>query len=106
MFILDTDHISILQSQAQPEFGRLGGRIGLYPRTAFYFTIVSFHEQMMGANVYVNRARANQGVIRGYLFFGKILADYAVAQVLPFDNAAIAAFDSLRQQGIRLGTMD
>jgi len=36
----------------------------------------------------------------------RILIGYAQAQVLPFDSAAAAVFDSLRVQKVRIGTMD
>ena len=34
MFLLDTDHIAILQWQTQPEFGQLTQRMGQHPITA------------------------------------------------------------------------
>ena len=106
MFLLDTDHITIVQDQQQPEFGRLTQRMAQHPGTAFYWSLVSFHEQLLGAHTYVNRARTAQGILVGYEMFRRILVGYAAVQVVPFDAAAEAAFDSLKGQGVRIGTMD
>lgn len=38
--------------------------------------------------------------------FTRVLSDFARAQVLPFDDAAAAAFESLRTQRVRVPTMD
>jgi len=69
MFLLDTDHIAILQNRTQPEAGRILRRMGQHPASAFFFSIVSFHEQMLGANVYVSRARTPQDIVHGYELF-------------------------------------
>ena len=106
MFLLDTDHIGIIQTRAEPEFNRLSVRMGAHAREQFYFPIISFHEQMLGWNAYLGRARTTEGVIRAYAKFQKILADFSASQILPFDQAAGNSFDSLRSQRIRLATMD
>lgn len=46
MFLLDTDHLGILQDRVQPEFPRLLERIAQYPATAFYVSIISFHDRI------------------------------------------------------------
>ena len=106
MYLLDTDHIGIFQRRTQPEFARLLARIRQRPQTEFFTPIVSFHEQVLGWNAYINRARDQEGVIRAYSMFERILADFSVAQVVPFDQAAAQVFDSLRQQNVRIATMD
>ena len=35
-----------------------------------------------------------------------MLRDFSASQVLPFDDAAAATFESLRSQRVRIGTMD
>jgi tRNA(fMet)-specific endonuclease VapC len=106
MFLLDTDCIGILQRGAAPEVGRLLGRLAAHPQTAYYWPIISFHEQVLGWNAYISRARDAAGVIRGYEMFQRVLADFNAAQVLPFDAAASAVFDNLRAQRVRVATMD
>src|SRR5437016_1065923 len=101
MFVLDTDHITIIQRQNEPQFSRLKQRMSQHPRSDFYYSIVSFHEQVLGANVYINRARTAQTVAAGYDLLQQVRADFAAAQVLPFDQAASALCDSLRAQKLR-----
>jgi predicted nucleic acid-binding protein len=47
-FLLDTDHISILQKQSGPEYATLMARVARVTRADLAFCIVSFHEQVLG----------------------------------------------------------
>jgi len=47
VFLLDTDHLGILQDRVQPECQRLLDRISRFPATALYVLIVSIHEQVI-----------------------------------------------------------
>lgn len=67
---------------------------------------MSFHEQVLGAHSFVNRAQANADIVRGYALLSEILKGFSTAPVLPFDSEAIAVFDTLRGQGVRVSTMD
>lgn len=106
MFLLDTDHVGIIQRQTQPEFSVLAARMKQHPLTDFYVPIISFHEQVAGWSAYIKRATASEGLVRAYRMYQRILADFATMQVLPFDEAAAQAFESLRRQRVRIGTMD
>lgn len=106
MFLLDTDHIGLLQLGESEEADRLRSRMLAHAWHDFYFSIVSFHEQVAGWNNYVNRAKSSRGVVRAYRMFHRILADFSTQQITPFDDAAAAQFDALRRQRIRIGTMD
>jgi tRNA(fMet)-specific endonuclease VapC len=106
MYVVDTDHIAFLELRTEPENSRIRHRMSLHPPNAFYFSIVSFHEQTRGAHAYVNRARTDQEVIKGYDMFERIRDDFAKAQVLPFDAAAAAVLTLLRGQKVRIATMD
>src|SRR3954468_14844500 len=106
MFVLDTDHLGILQRQTAPQFGVLMRRISQYQEASFFVTIVSFHEQILGWNAYLARARDSSGVMRGYTKLEGILSDFGASQVLPYAPAAADVFDELRRQRIRVGTMD
>jgi len=104
MFLLDTDHISIIQWQTQPAYDRLVERMERL--SDFFFPIISFHEQALGANAYINKASDATGVVRGYRILQKIVAGFAEAQVLPFDDAVANVFAGLRGQRMRISTMD
>ncbi len=106
MFLFDTDHVVLIQQQTQPEYSRLIARLGQFPASDFFVSIITFHEQVMGWNAYLARATNAAGVVKGYRGLEQTLSNFAQAQVLPFDDAAANIFDSLRQQRIRIGTMD
>jgi tRNA(fMet)-specific endonuclease VapC len=69
-------------------------------------SIVSFHEQVLGANNFISRARTNRDLMRGYNLLAETLSGFAAAPVLQFDANAIAIFDELKAQRVRVATMD
>lgn len=105
-YLLDTDHISFLQRRSGAEFARLTMRMGQYSLADFVLSIVSLHEQVLGAHNYINRAQTNTDTIRGYSLLSEILQGFASAPVLPFDREAIVIFDELQRQRVRVSTMD
>ena len=105
-YLLDTDHISFLQRRSGQEFTRLTMRMRQYSSTDFALSIISLHEQMLGAHKFINRARTNIDIIRGYNLLLEILQGFSTAPVLPFDNEEIAIFDQLQGQKVRVSTMD
>ncbi len=106
MFVLDTDHISILQAKAGDDWRRLKKRLDEQPRSNFYVSIVSFHEQIGGWYAQLARAKSATDTLRAYRMLERTLATFAGAQVLPFDEAAIELFADLRQQKVRIDTLD
>lgn len=105
-YLLDTDHISFLQRRSGSEFTTLSDRIFQHSPTDFALSVVSFHEQVLGAHNFINRARTNTDLIRGYTLLSETLYGFSTAPVLPFDVAATTTFDRLREQGVRVSTMD
>jgi tRNA(fMet)-specific endonuclease VapC len=105
-YLLDTDHISILQQRFGTEYATLAARIAMHPRTDLALSIVSFHEQVLGSHSYIARATAAAGVVRGYGMLSRLLSDYAAVSVLAFDTSAALVFDGLVGQRIRIGSMD
>lgn len=106
MFILDTDHISILQAKAGEDWKRLRHRLDAQPRSSFHVSIISFHEQVGGWYAQLGRAKDANDTLRAYRMMERTLATFAGAQVLPFDEAAIQLFADLRRQKVRIDTMD
>jgi len=106
MFLLDTDHVVISQKRSAPEYEHLIRRVREHGPSAFFVSIITFHEQMMGWNAYIARARDSAGVVRGYERFQRVLSNFCEAQVLPFDVAAASVFDDMRSRKVRVGAMD
>ena len=88
------------------EFNNLVRRMESHPDESLFYPIIAFHEQMLGANVYISRARTPRDFVRGYQMLERILTDFSLAQVLPFDDPAVRKFEELRAQRVRIGTMD
>jgi tRNA(fMet)-specific endonuclease VapC len=105
MFLLDTDHLVILQRQIDPEYSRLRASMSRHAASDFFLSIVSFHEQVLGANAFIAQAKTPESIVRGYQMLELCLIDFNRFQVLPFDEPAAGHFDALRPQ-LRIGTMD
>jgi tRNA(fMet)-specific endonuclease VapC len=105
-YLLDTDHISLLQRRSSSEFVQLTFRMAQHPISDFSLSVISFHEQVIGAHSFINRAQSNTDLARGYTLLLETLNGFAKAPVLPFDARAIAIFDEMRSQKVRVATMD
>lgn len=105
-YLLDTDHITFLQKRRGPEYAALLARMAPHSPADFAFSIVSFHEQVLGGHALLNRARTTAHLLRGYAFLLEIFQSYISTPVLPSDAAAAAVFDGLQAQRIRVATMD
>jgi tRNA(fMet)-specific endonuclease VapC len=105
-YLLDTDHISVLQQQSGTDYTTLSARMAQHSPADLGLSVISFHEQVLGCHSYIIRARSSADLIRGYRMLGRLLSDYAAISVLPFDSTAAAAFDGLVAQRLRVGTMD
>jgi tRNA(fMet)-specific endonuclease VapC len=106
MFLLDTDHIAILERTTQPQYSCLQSRMAAWPFTEYYYSIVSFQEQALGANLYISRAKDALGLVKGYELLNVVLEEFRKAQVVLFDALAASEFAALRARKVRIGTSD
>lgn len=97
-YLLDTDHVSILQRPTGAEYANLAGRMAQHAPADFAFSVVSFHEQMLGAHTFIVRARTTSDLIRGYMLLLEILQGFLAAPVLAFDDRLVV----LSQRAARL----
>jgi tRNA(fMet)-specific endonuclease VapC len=98
-YLLDTDHITLLLRSSGSEHERLRDRIDARGTFEFGMSVVSFHEQLMGCNSYIARNRRLE-ILKGYDLM------YCPAHIVTFEDSAMAQFEKLRRDGIRIGTMD
>jgi tRNA(fMet)-specific endonuclease VapC len=105
-YLFDTDHISILQRRSRPEYPRLAARIAGQSPADMAYSIVSFHEQVLGAQSFIGQARTTLGITRGDALLAENLRAFCAAPLLPFDAAAAAIADDLRAKRVRVATMD
>lgn len=106
MFVLDTDHITILQFQSQPAYGRIQARLMQYGTRAVFMSAVSLQEQMLGAHAIITGARTDAAIVQGYRLIASLHRLYSSFQVLPVEAQDVLQFHDLRKQGVRIGTMD
>jgi len=105
-YLLDTDHISVLQQQAGPDYAALSARIAQHASADLALSVISFHEQVLGCHTYISRAHTSVDLVRGYVMLARLLSDYGTVAVLPFDAVAAAVLDGLLAQRVRIGRMD
>ena len=105
-YLLDTDHLSILQRQSGQDYVKLSNRMADYDVSDFGISIVTFHEQMLGSHAYINRARNPNQVVKGYEIMMRLVNDFKTLTVVPFDEGAGITFTQLQQQKIQLAKMD
>lgn len=101
-FILDTDHVSLLQRG----YPLVIAQVARLPASQLAVTVITVDEQLQGRMAVIRRAKTQRDAAHGYDRLLETLRFYADLPVLPYDEAAAAAFDRLRQQGIRIGTQD
>jgi tRNA(fMet)-specific endonuclease VapC len=105
-YLLDTDHLSILQRKSGTEYLRLSTWMSQFAAGDFACCVVSLHEQVVGAHAFLNQAKNSVGLIRGYELLERLPRDYLAFALLPFDARSAAIYDGLLTQGLRVGTMD
>lgn len=105
-YLFDTDHLSILQRQTGVSYDNLLTRISQQSSSDFAVSIVSFHEQTIGAHAYINSARNPEQVLQGYDRLEIVLSHFKVLSVLSFDRSAADTFQDLLAQRVRGSIMD
>lgn len=105
-FLLDTDHLSILQWRSGEEYERLARRIEESNQDDLAASIVSFHEQTLGGNSYLAKAKTPAQFVRGYEVLTDVLDYFSTGQIVPFDDLIASTLFSLKSRRIRLKPMD
>jgi len=102
LYILDTDHVSLLQRSQTPILNRLT-QIAINDRAV---TIVTVAEQMQGRLAVISRAQTEAEVARALTNLQNTQAFFQTIRVLLYDEKAQSWFAQFRQQKIRVGTQD
>ena len=106
MIILDTDHFNILQIGKGPACGALSARMDASPDQHFATTVVTFEEHMRGWLAGIRRAHDVADQVRPYDQLIKLLRFFQAWEILRFDEDSASTFRNLRQQRVRIGTLD
>lgn len=106
MYLLDTDHLGILQIRDGDAYVALKSRLQRINRADALLSIVSFEEQLNGWQAYLRKQRSQDQVVYAYHRLELLIADFGRWQIAAFDLSAAKEFASLRRQRVRIGTMD
>jgi tRNA(fMet)-specific endonuclease VapC len=105
-YVLDTDHLTILQRRSQPALSNLSTRLARYSPDLLFTTIISFQEQFQGWMAYINKTTSASGLIMAYHELEELIQSFTEMQILPFDQNAADLAEQLKHQRIRIGTSD
>lgn len=102
LYILDTDHVSLLQRQHPSVLAKLA-RIPVDNRA---ITSITAYEQMRGRMAVISRAKSEEFVGRGLVRLQEAIAFLADVQIIPYDQESQLQYEKLRQLKLRIGTQD
>lgn len=105
MYFFDTDHMSLLDLGGA-EGERIKARLRNVPPDDVAVTIISYEEQTRGWLARIAQMRTPEREIGVYNELKRQLNNYCRIAVVEYDAAAVGIFKRLRQEGIRIGTMD
>jgi len=105
MFVLDTDHMSLLEWDNEGS-ATLRERLADLDPEEVATTIISYEEHIRGWMTYIARARTVGQQVEGYKRLRRHLENYRQVPILDFDEDCAREFQRLRRARIRIGTMD
>lgn len=102
LFVLDTDHISLLQ-RGDPV---IASRVLATPPEQLAVSVITFEEQLGAWYTQIRRARDPDRMARAYEGLFQVLEDAKRLRILRFSRAAIDRYADLRRLHRRVGRMD
>ncbi len=105
MYVLDTDHLSILDLDTIEAFN-LGRRLAALPEEEAFVTIVTYEEQMRGWLAYAAYANTSPKQIEAFARLRRHVERFRHIPILDYDEKAAAVYERLRVARLRVGTKD
>ena len=106
MILLDTDHLSVLKYLDNPKCTRLSRRMEASPETDFATTIVTVEEQLRGWLEQIARKHDPLKQVSAYEQLANLFEFFRKWKIIHFNIPAAEQFKILRNQKIRVATMD
>jgi tRNA(fMet)-specific endonuclease VapC len=69
-------------------------------------TTITLGEQVQGRLAVIRQAHTQSDAARGYLRLRETVIFYQAIQLVDYTTEAVAHFEELRRQGVRIGTQD
>ncbi len=104
-YLMDSDHVSLID-RGGPEGARILTRIAALPPDSVAVSLISYEEQMRGWMAEIARMQSVDRQLAAYSRLNRMRDYHCVTPVLPFDEEAVAQFQSLWLRRLRVGTMD
>jgi len=105
MWILDTDHLTILERGGSSAFA-VQLRLDQVPTSEIGTTIINYEEQMRGWLSHAAKAKALIQMREAYALLEEHIGTFQDLAILSFDVKATDQFDILRRAQIRIGAQD
>jgi tRNA(fMet)-specific endonuclease VapC len=105
MYILDTDHLSLIQRNGQAG-KQILVKLSSIQGIQVAVTVVTYEEQVRGRLNVLSRAKTVDEQVYAYQGLQQLIVDYQSIVVAPFSSAAALEYQRLRKAYPRLGNMD
>ncbi len=105
MYILDTDHLSLIQRNGQ-EGKRILAKLADVEELEVAVTVITYEEQVRGRLNVLSRAKTLDAQVIAYRGLERLVADYQSILIVPFSREAALGHQRLRKAYPRLGNMD
>jgi tRNA(fMet)-specific endonuclease VapC len=105
MYILDTDHLSLIQRNNQ-EGKRILSKLASVEDAEVAVTVITYEEQVRGRLSVLSRAKTPDEQVFAYQGLQQLSIDYRSITIVPFNHAATSEHQRLRKKYPRLGNMD
>ena len=105
LYLMDSDHISLI-SRGGELSERIIAHIAVLPPDSVAVSLISYEEQVRGWMAEIARMQSVDRQMMAYSRLDRMREYYCTTPVLPFDEKALAQFQSLWLQRLRVGTMD
>jgi tRNA(fMet)-specific endonuclease VapC len=102
LFVLDTDHLSLLQH----DHPAVKSRVLAADRKDLAITLITIEEQLSGWYSKIRQAKKTKELVGAYAGFFQTYEVLRRMPVLPFNEPAVARYVQLRKTHPRLGKMD
>lgn len=96
MYLLDTDHLSLIQRNGEPG-KRILAKIATVETIKIAVTIITYEEQIRGRLSFLSQAKKVEQQIIAYEGPQKTAKDYCFIPILPFDYPAAVEHQRLRK---------
>lgn len=105
MYILDTDHLSLIQRNGL-DGRRIRRRLAAIEEDQAAVTIITYEEQVRGRLKTLSAAREVNDRVSAYRLLQRLAVDYKDITLIAFDHSSSLEYQRLRKAYPRLGSMD